>query len=107
MMFGDTKTYLIDIDGTICSQTKNNNYMKAEPNVKMIAKINVLYGEGHNIKVFTSRGSSSGIDWYTKTREQLKTWHLKYHQLIMGKPSADVIVDDIAISPKQFLEKEG
>ena len=31
---------------------------------------------------------------YKLTKKQLKKWNLKYHKLIMGKPSYDVFVDD-------------
>jgi hypothetical protein len=30
------------------------------------------------------------------TIKQLKKWELKYHKLIMGKPSYDIIIDDKA-----------
>ena len=28
------------------------------------------------------------------TKNQLKKWNLKYHKLIMGKPSYDIFIDD-------------
>ena len=31
---------------------------------------------------------------YKLTKKQLKNWNLKYHKLIMGKPSYDVFIDD-------------
>ena len=38
---------------------------------------------------------------YNLTRNQLKKWGLKYNRLIMGKPSYDLIVDDLGIYFKQ------
>ena len=45
-------TYVIDIDGTICSNktnTKENNYNNSQPIKNRIEKINSLYDEGHKI----------------------------------------------------------
>jgi carbamoyl-phosphate synthase large subunit len=88
-------TYCIDIDNTIC-RTEGNQYEQAFPYYKEIAKVNKLYDEGHTIKFFTARGSSSHIDWKKLTEQQLKLWGVKYHELIMGKPSYDVLIDDKA-----------
>ena len=30
------------------------------------------------------------------TKKQLKKWNLKYHKLILGKPTYDFVVDDKA-----------
>ena len=47
------------------------------------------------IKLFyTARGSTTGIDWKEQTISQLKSWGVKYHELYLGKPTADVYVDD-------------
>ena len=35
---------------------------------------------------------------YTKTNEQLNSWGLKYHQLVMGKIHYDILIDDKAIN---------
>jgi len=99
------KTYLIDIDGTLCDKNKDHDYMKAKPNQKMIDKVNELFDAGHTIKLFTTRGTTSGIDWYEQTVAQLNYWGVKRHMTIMGKPSADVIVDDIAITFEEFLNE--
>lgn len=99
------KTWLIDVDGTICS-TKINDYENAKPvygaefNGRKyfgIDNVNKLYAMGNTIKIFTARGSSSGKDWRPLTEKQLSDWGVKYHHLIFGKPSADKIVDDKAV----------
>ncbi len=33
---------------------------------------------------------------YEKTLKQLNNWGLKFHELIMGKPSYDILIDDKA-----------
>ena len=34
---------------------------------------------------------------FKMTKNQLKKWGVKYHKLIMGKPSYDIFVDDKAL----------
>ena len=40
---------------------------------------------------------------YNLTKKQLKNWEVKYNKLIMGKPSYDLIVDDLSI----YFKKHG
>jgi len=87
------KTYVIDIDGTICTNTYGD-YEKAVPFYKRIAYINYLYDQGNIIKIFTARGSGTGIDWKEKTKKQLNDWNLSFHELILGKPEGDIFIDD-------------
>lgn len=91
----DLKTYFVDIDGTICSQTPSD-YWVAVPFMDRIAKINKLYDEGHTIVYWTARGMRSGTDWSVFTARQLEQWGCKYHELRMNKPQYDVWVDDKA-----------
>ena len=49
------KTYVDDIDSTICTQTFGD-YSKAKPYQDRINKINDLYDKGHKIIYFTARG---------------------------------------------------
>jgi len=86
------KKYIIDCDGTICSQEKD--YAKAKPFLNVIKKINTLYDEGNIIKFFTARGTETKIDWREITEKQLKDWGVKYHELMMGKPAGDIYIDD-------------
>ena len=37
---------------------------------------------------------------------QLITWGLKFHELIMGKPSYDIIIDDKSFDFKKIGSKE-
>ena len=96
--------YCIDVDGTLC--TLSNHYVDAKPIKKMIDKVNALYDAGHTIKIYTARGQATGVSYTDLTRKQLEEWEVKYHHLIMGKPSADIYVDDKARTPYSFdLEK--
>lgn len=93
--------YSIDIDGTIC-ETKNSDYPNSMPLYDAIEQVNKLYDDGHTIKIFTGRGSRSGLNWQVFTTQQLKTWGVKYHELHFGKPSCDQIIDDKNISLKEW-----
>ena len=90
--------YCFDIDGTVCST--DCEYIDAVPYKQVIDKINQLYDEGHYIQIFTSRGTESGADWREFTEGQLFKWNIKYHKLIMGKPSYDLFVDDRVVNAK-------
>lgn len=94
-------TYCFDIDGTLCDQV-GPDYFLAPPFRSRIEKVNSLFDEGHRIVLFTARGSKSGIDWRDATITQLKEWGVRYHELILGKPHADIYIDDKSIHPDYF-----
>lgn len=95
------KILCFDIDGVIC-ETKNNKYEKSKPIIKSIKLINILYNNNFYIKLFTARYMGRNRDDCLKsqkqglllTKKQLKTWKVKYHKLIMCKPSYDLFIDD-------------
>ncbi len=93
--------YCFDIDGTICTNT-DGDYASAEPFMSRIAHVNSLYESGHSISLFTARGSTTGINWRTLTEQQLAEWGVRYHTLIMGKPHADLFIDDKAIHSDEY-----
>ena len=35
---------------------------------------------------------------FESTHKQLRNWGVKFHELIMGKPSFDILIDDKAIN---------
>jgi len=94
--------YCIDVDGTICTTTKNQEYYKAIPIQKMIDKINKLYDAGHTIKIATARGQEHGGSFEDLTKKQLMEWGVQYHEFY-SKPSADFYIDDKAMTPGQFI----
>ena len=65
-------------------------------------KINRLYEFGHEIILFTARGSKTAKDWKDVTETQMNKWGVKYHRLIFGKPAADFYVDDKCIHIEQL-----
>ena len=111
-----SKRYCIDIDGTICSPTIGRDYHKAEPWQDRIAKINNLYDEGNYIIYFNGRAMGRFSDQshsiasvkaegvlFDLTKDQLDEWGCKYNELIMGKPHADLFIDDKGINCDDFF----
>jgi len=96
-------TFCIDVDGTLCSITENHKYNEAIPHLPVVEAVNSLYDAGHYIKIFTARGMCSGMEYEELTHNQLIEWGVKFHELIMNKPSADYYVDDKGLTPEQFL----
>ena len=100
-LFKEKKIFCFDVDGIIC-KTKKNNYTKSVPIKKNIKFINDIYIKGHNIKIFTSRfmGRNKENSKLAKkqglktTKLQLKKWKVNYDELIFGKPSYDLFIDD-------------
>ena len=106
--------YCVDIDGTICDKNKNDDYDKSYPFLERIRKINKLYDEGNEIVFFTARGMGRHNnnarlaiqEFYSLTENQLEKWGVKYHELILGKPSGDIYVDDKGIKDGHFFANE-
>lgn len=94
-------TYCFDLDGTLCSNTEGL-YDQAVPFLDMIDEVNRLKADGHNILIYTARGSGTGKDWSAVTERQLAQWGVTYDRLILGKPAADVYVDDRAVNVSEF-----
>ncbi len=106
------KTYVFDIDGTICTQITDGIYSKALPLIERIEKVNKLYDEGHKIIFLTARGMGrfkGDVNlvynvFYDFTFEQLKSWNVKFHELILGKPSSDYYIDDKGKNADEFFK---
>lgn len=79
------KLFLIDIDGTICDDIRNEDshlYPTANVFPKALDIINKWYDEGNVITFFTARESKDRL----VTEEWLKKHGFKYHGLVMDKP---------------------
>jgi capsule biosynthesis phosphatase len=107
------KIIIFDIDNTI-ALTSGIKYHLSKPIKSKIKKINQLYESGYIIKIFTARymGKHSGNvklikkKYYKKTFNQIKSWGLKFHELVIGKPVFDIFVDDKAYNNKDKKLKE-
>ena len=100
-MDGHKLRICFDLDGVICSQVEED-YSEAAPNIEAIASINRLFDEGHTIIIHTARFmgrcNSNPFDVYKLgyefTLNQLTNWGVKFHELHMGKPRYDLVIDD-------------
>ena len=103
--------YVFDLDGTLCTQT-DGDYTRALPLVKRIEVVNKLFEEGNHISIHTARGMSRykndrslAEEQFRKlTENQLKSWGVKYHEIFLGKPAADVYIDDKAMKDNDYFE---
>ena len=101
------KTYIVDIDGTICRhESKSTPYSRAIPIKERINFFNELYDAGHTIIYWTARGTGSGIDWREVTEKQFKEWGVKYHELRLGKPIYDLFIDDKNINSDTYFRSK-
>ena len=95
------KKLCFNLYNTFCT-TQKNLYINFKPKQKVIKLINQFYNESYYIKIFTSRYmdiSNENIKEAKKrgfklTKNQLKLWGVKYHDLIFGKTSYDCYLDD-------------
>ncbi len=80
------KIFLIDMDGTICDNVRNEAGIKAmeeaKPFPESIEAVNKLHDEGHFICIFTARTD----EHKQVTEDWLKSHRVKYDQLLLNKP---------------------
>lgn len=104
---GGKQTFVFDIDGVVAQIQKDLDYALSGPNEPMIAIINQLYDWGNKIVLFTARGYVTGKDWSEVTKDQMKRWGVKYHELKFGKPNADYYVDDKMLGMDKLYQMFG
>ena len=111
-----SKKVCFDVDGVLRTQTKGD-YENAKPIKEAIELVNKLYDEGYRITLYTSsfmgRSKSDQREAYEVgyefNKKQLQDMGVKYHELFMGKPPTDALVDDQAVffNPDwDLIEKE-
>lgn len=85
----------VDIDGILTKEIDgwgDDIYRKRTPNEENILIVQLLYSDGHEIALFTSRHEEDR----EVTVEWLKKHEVPYDHLIMEKPHYDVLIDDRA-----------
>lgn len=103
-----------DLDNVLC-RTKESDYKNSKPIKNAIKVVNKLFINGYYIKIFTSRFMGRNNENVKKakkqgflfTKRQLKKWGVLYHELILGKPSYDLFIDDknIFFDKKKWIFK--
>ena len=112
------KVIAFDLDDVICFRTSNDGkvekYKTCYPNQDMINIVNECYDRGATIKIYTARGMSvfQGdvnmiySNLYTLTFNQLETWGVKFHELVMGKLHYDLLIDDKTVNYEEIKNIE-
>ena len=106
------KTIAFDLDDVICWHHSDydhlgiGKYRHCEPIESGVELANEYYDKGYKIIIYTARGM--GIyngdvnlvyeNLYDLTHSHLIEWKVKFHRLVMGKLSYDLLIDDKAIS---------
>lgn len=121
-MIEGRKTFVFDLDGTICSQTAGGDeYASAVPNPLVVDCVRKLAELGHEIVIYTARGmktiSSDGRrlskydmakeaeDWLgPSTSRWLEDNGVPFDRLVFGKPSGDYYIDDKGMSVGYLIE---
>ena len=98
-----------DLDDVICHRDIEGptieKYYSCVPNNSMIKVVNDCFDRGHRIIIYTARGmnvfkgdvTTIMEKLYPLTLEQLHTWNVKFHELVMGKIHYDILIDDKAL----------
>ena len=110
------KIIVMDLDGTICFpnlefKDSYTRYSMAEPNNDIIKKMQLLYTEGWEFVILTSRrmlthgGDVKKIkeDVEEITQEWLNRHDVPYSYIQWGKPFAVYYVDDKSMSLEEFV----
>ncbi len=105
--------WVFDLDETLVTlPCKLNDYSTVLPINKTINFVRYLYDNGHYIIIHTARHMKTcndDIDLVKKlmenvTKDTLMKFNIPYHELIFGKPYADVYVDDKSTNPYHWEE---
>ena len=113
------KTIAFDLDDVLCYRPSGyehlgpDKYDYCQPYNGNIDLVNSLYDDGYKIVIYTARGMSqyngNVIEIYSKlynrTNQQLNSWGLKYHQLVMGKIHYDILIDDKVLNSCNINKK--
>lgn len=87
----------VDIDNTVF-KTIGTEYEKSKPINENIQKVNNMYESGHTIIMWTARGTLSNKCFFELTHKQLIKYGVLFHELRMGKPAYDLLIDDKSIN---------
>lgn len=94
------RVVLVDLDGTLCEGNSwtREECLKAAPKEEMIKKVNEAYQKNF-IVIYTARRDEN----IPATLEWLRRNNVRFHAFSNQKTAGDVLIDDIAIRPEEFL----
>jgi uncharacterized HAD superfamily protein len=88
------KTAVVDMDGVICEERPTFERSLAREIAGACGRIKELRLSGYRIIIHTARSWSE----LAMTEQWLYERGIPYDQLVMGKPVADIVIDDRAVS---------
>ncbi len=92
------KTIMVDLDGVLCTEEMFHDRPLAKPIDGACDALRKLRAAGHVIVIYTARGWGE----YRVTERWLQDHGFEYDGLHMGKPVADVWIDDRAVGFKNW-----
>ena len=105
------KVIAFDLDDVLCVRTGDEEdtikkYNTCKPIQNMIDVCNTCHNAGYRIVIYTARGMTTQKGdphkvysrLFKLTTDQLDSWDVKYHQLVMGKIHYDLLIDDKAVN---------
>ncbi len=87
------KTIMVDLDGVICTEERTFERPLAQPIDGAREALQRLRAAGHTIVIYTARGWAE----YKVAKQWLDDHGMAYDAIQMGKPIADVWIDDRAL----------
>jgi ribonucleotide monophosphatase NagD (HAD superfamily) len=94
------KTVMVDLDGVICTEEQFHDRPLAEPITGAREALDKLRAAGYVIVIYTARGWGE----YRVTKHWLDSHGFTYDGIQMGKPVADVWIDDRALRFQNWTE---
>lgn len=88
-----SKTIMVDLDGVVCTEERTFDRPLAKPLDGAREALASLKAAGHTIIIYTGRGWPE----YRATKQWLDDHGMAYDQIHMGKPIADIWIDDRAL----------
>jgi hypothetical protein len=88
------KTVVVDLDGVICDERATFERSLAEPLPGARTSLMAMRADGWTIIIHTARSWAE----YHMTRQWLYDYDIPFDELVMGKPTATLLVDDRAVS---------
>uniref|UniRef100_A0A6C0EST7 Nucleotidyl transferase domain-containing protein n=1 Tax=viral metagenome TaxID=1070528 RepID=A0A6C0EST7_9ZZZZ len=106
-LFNKPLRVCFDLDTLVTLPTIPNDFSSVKPIDKMICLLQQMKKMGHIIIIYTSRRMNTHKHNVGKvlkdigliTFQTLEKYNIEYDEIIFGKPSADIYIDDKSINP--------
>lgn len=94
------QTIFVDLDGVVCTEERTFERALAKPMEGAREALASLRAAGHTIVIYTGRGWPE----YRMTKDWLDQHGMSYDAIHMGKPIANVWIDDRALRFTSWAE---